>query len=119
MALELVADYRSLHPLVRMEIHREICEPWYNGEFEELSYVNAVEAVELSWVAECIELSTLLSIEKPRPSFAVLRVMQRIDRNNVLRNRLFRLVTACGYSHVPESELRVEIRPTGLYLISS
>lgn len=119
MALELVADYRNLHPLVRMEIHREICDPWHSGEFEELSYERAVEAVELAWVAECIELSTLLSIDKPKPTFATLRVMQRIDQNNVLRNRLFRLVTACGYSHVPETELRVEIRPTGLYLISS
>lgn len=119
MGLELVADYRSLHPLVRMEIHREICEPWYSGQFEELSYLDAVMLVEHSWVAECIELSTLLSIDKPRPTFATLRVMQRIDQNNVLRNRLFRLVTACGYHHVPETELRVEIRPTGLYLISS
>jgi hypothetical protein len=102
-----------------MEIHREICEPWYNGDFEELSYVNACNAVEHAWVSECIELSTLLSIESCRPSFATLRVMQRIDQNNILRNRLFRLVTACGYSHVPETELRVEIRPTGLYLISS
>ncbi len=116
MALELVADYRNLRPFVQDEVVRALS---VNRDlFPGCDFMTTVNLIEQAWLADCIESSTLLSVSG-NTSIPVLRTLHEMDRSNILRGRLFKLITACGYHHVPESELRLEIRPTGLYLISS
>lgn len=116
MALELVADYRNLRPLVKEEITRALLVN--RNLFPDCDLTTMITLVEHAWIADCIESSTLLSVSGST-SIPVMRTLHEMDQSNILRGRLFKLITACGYHHVPETELRVEIRPTGLYLISS
>jgi hypothetical protein len=117
MGLQLVADYRNLQILVREEIAGTILLPEIRDQFAGCDFMTTINEVERAWLADCIEACTLLSVDvSVNP--AILRVIHRIDRSNILRSRLFKLITSQGYHHVPEGELRIDIRPTGLYLSS-
>lgn len=117
MGLQLVADYRNLQTLVKAEVINALLSENVRWHFEGWDLLKACEAVEHAWLVDCIESCTLLSV-KGESSPPILRAIHEMDKSNLLRGRLFRLITSCGYHHVPEAELRVEVRPTGLYLFS-
>lgn len=117
MGLQLVADYRNLKKLVDAEVINALLSENVRWHFNGWDLMTACNALELAWVADCIESCTLLSV-RVESNPAILRAINEMDKSNLLRGRLFRLITSCGYHHVPEGELRIEIRPTGLYLYS-
>jgi len=115
MGLQLVADYRNIQPLIHGEVVQALSKN--RDLFPGCDFMTTVGVIERAWVIDVIESCTLLSI-KQETSVPVLRTIHDMDSSNLLRERLFKLITSCGYHHIPEGELRLEILTTGLYLFS-
>ncbi|MNG05050.1 hypothetical protein D3C84_882220 [compost metagenome] len=72
--------------------------------------------IETTWLKDCIEATALLVFREDSAPTDVYKLIHLLDKNNLLRSQLYRKIKACNHHAIPEGELTLMIRPSGLYL---
>lgn len=116
MELQLVTEYRNLRLLLQAEIREALINPKYRNLLEHYDHSYLMMLIETAWVKDVIESTALLIFGESLVPQKVFAIFNDIDRSNRLRCSLYRRVMACDISRIPEGELSLVLRPTGLYL---
>lgn len=116
MELQLVIEYRNLRLLLQAEIREALKIPKHNQLLGHYDYSYLMMLIETAWVKDVIESTALLIFGESTVPHTVFAIFNDIDRSNRLRCELYRSVVACDLSRIPEGELSLVLRPTGLYL---
>lgn len=116
MDLQLVTDYRNLRLLLQAEIREALRNPKFSGLLTHYDFNYLMFLIETAWVKDVIESTALLIFGESTVPLTVYTVFNEIDRTDKLRSTLYRQIIACDISKIPEGELSLVLRPTGLYL---
>lgn len=116
MDLQLVTDYRNLRLLLQAEIREALRNPKFSGLLAHYEFNYLMFLIETAWVKDVIESTALLIFGESTVPLTVYTVFNEIDRTDKLRSTLYRQIIACDISKIPEGELSLVLRPTGLYL---
>lgn len=116
MDLQLVTEYRNLRLLLQAEIREALVNPKYSQLLQHYDLSYLMYLIETAWVKDVIESTALLIFGESTVPQSVFAIFNDIDRSNRLRSALYRGIVACDVSRIPEGELSLVLRPTGLYL---
>lgn len=116
MDLQLVVEYRNLRLLIQSEIRDVLsCESFHYLP-QRYDMARLLIEVETAWIKEAIEDTTFLFFGGNEPPGIVYVILNRMDPQHRLREIVYRRMIACNYRRIPEGELTLVLRPSGLYL---
>lgn len=116
MDLQLVTEYRNLRILLQAEIREALIKPKHRSLLEHYDLSYLMYLIETTWVKDVIESTALLVFGESTVPQMVYVIIDDIDRSNRLRSTLYRKVIACNTSRIPEGELSLVLKSSGLYL---
>lgn len=116
MDLQLVTEYRNLRILVQSEIREVLNQESFSFLPKRYDMSRLLLEIETAWVKEAIEDTTFLFFGGKEPQDIVYVILNRMDPQHRLRQLVFRRMIACNYRRIPEGELTLVLRPSGLYL---
>lgn len=116
MDFQLVTDYRNLQVMLHCEIRDALSTPQFQHLLGLYDIQYLMIMIETTWLKDCIESTLLLVFREDQAPVDVYKLIHLLDRNNLLRTQLYRKIKACNHHLIPEGELTLMIRPSGLYL---
>lgn len=116
MDFQLVTDYRNLQIMLHCEIRDALSTPQFRHLLQLHDPQWLMITIETTWLKDCIESTALLVFREDSAPTDVYKLIHLLDKQNLLRSQLYRKIKACNHHAIPEGELTLMIRPSGLYL---
>jgi hypothetical protein len=116
MDFQLVTDYRNMQVMLHCEIRDALSTPQFRHLLHQHDPQWLMITIETTWLKDCIESTLLLMFQEDTAPTDVYKLIHQLDKQNLLRTQLYRKIKACNHHLIPEGELTLMIRPSGLYL---